>query len=179
MRTKSEEPNVYKFRIEPDGSYVLVAKAYLNLYCIERILGKAKVKGDRKTYELIEIKDYGCPICDGTYLVERKKLTFGVVCHFITTHAYGARSVQHHPYSADLLDDELLDDLGIEVLKYKHFYSSDDFLADCFYPVKKDAVSDELLKQLKEKSEKEVQEAARIRELRNSTKRYAPKWTMV
>lgn len=164
---KNNKPNVYKFIVDDNGQYVLTAKGNVNLYGVERILGKVKVKGDRKTYELIEIKNRYFDD-DGYYLTEREKLTFDIVARFVTSHDNGDRSVQHRPFYDDLKDKELLDDLGMEVLTYKHYYSGNDFLADCFMPMKKIDVTEELIQKLKEKSEKEEQDAMALRESRLS-----------
>ena len=119
---------VYKF-VEKDGKYGLTEKAVFNPYTIERILGKVKI--GRKCYEKIYVQDcYG--IFFGTFLTERKNLTFDVVEHFVTSYSYGIRSVQNHPYTEDLFDDQLIDDVGMAVLTYKHFYSSQDCLADVY-----------------------------------------------
>lgn len=141
---------------EKDGKCVLTAKAEINPYHIEKILGKASVKGSKKIYEYIYIKAFNCDF-EGVLLTERKNLNFDVVTSFIETYYNGDRSVENHPYYADLKDNELLDDLDIEVLTYKIFYSISG-LRTRFYPCKRNEITEELRESLKEKTKKAEEE---------------------
>ena len=153
--------DIYRFE-EHDGKYVITEKATLPHLSIERILGKVVIKNG--VYEKVELKSgiFGSA-CDGIYLTKRKNLTYSIVKQFIETYSNGTRSVQRHPYTDDLFDDELLDDIGMTVLTYKYFYSGDDRLVDTYYPVKKEDVTEELLSQLEETSKQQMEEAARLR----------------
>lgn len=124
---------MYKYEIN-NGIYVLTAKTTdINPYNIERILGKVQVKGRKTDFELIEIKsrhfDY-----DGKYLIKRSDLTYEIIGHFIESCDGCVRSKQNHPYERDLLDKDLLNDLGIQVLTYKYFYIGDNKIRDLYYP---------------------------------------------
>ena len=148
---------VYKF-IEKDGVCIKTEKTTdISLYWIEQILGKAVVKGSKKEFEKIAIKNRHFDV-DGTYLVERKYLTRDIVCSFITSYYNGTRSVQSHPYTRDLFDDELLDDLDIVVLTTKWFYSGDNKLNDVYRTFRKEVVNDGLLQALKENDIKQQED---------------------
>ena len=159
-RTKKKSVCVYKFKIE-SGEYILTEKAVLpNLHRIERIIKQVKVKNDLRSFELIQLGkwDYSF-LC----LVERKELDFDNVSSFINYYTGGERTEESHSYKKDLLDNELLDDLGIVVLTYKHFYSGTNSILTCYKPVYKTEVTDELKNELKKYSEEQIEEAARIR----------------
>ena len=148
---------VYKF-IEKDGICIKTEKTTdISLYWIDRILGKVTVKGSKKEFEKIVIKNRHFDV-DGTYLVERKHLTRDVVCHFITSYYNGERSVQNHPYTMDLFDDELLNDLDIVVLTTKWFAIGDNRLYDHYRTFRKDKVNDELIRALKENDIKQLED---------------------
>lgn len=170
--------DIYRFE-EHDGQYVITEKATLPGLPIERILGKVVIK--KSIYEKVELKSLFVP--EGVYLVKRKKLTFQTVKQFVTFYSDGTRCVQHHPYTDDLFDDELLDDIGMTVLTYKHFYSGNNLLADVYYPVKKEKVTDELLAQIEEINQKETAEAARLRahwaQMREDANKNQAVWTQV
>ena len=142
---------VYKF-IEKDGVCIKTEKTNdISLYWIEQILGKVKVKGSKKEFEKIVIKNrfYGKDV-DGIYIVERKYLTRDVVCSFITSYYNGIRSIQNHPYTRDLFDDELLDDLDIIVLTSKWFYRGNNKLSDDYCTYRKEDVNDKLMQEIKD-----------------------------
>lgn len=141
----------YTFK-EQNGIYELTGKAEFNPYNIEKILGKVKVKGKRQDYELIYIKSEYPRIYDGIVLTERKNLTFKVVTFFIRTCWYCERSVEHRPYYNDLKDKELLNDLDIEVLTYQRYWESEKCITTCFYPCKRDEITEELKTELEERT---------------------------
>ncbi len=68
------------------------------------------------------------------------------------------RSKQYHPYEKDLLDDELLNDLGLEVFTYKHYCSGDKLLVDHYEPIEKDKITEEFKKHLEELTRSAVKE---------------------
>lgn len=140
----------YKFK-EQDGICEITARAEINPYHIERILGKARVKGKKAEYEYIYIKSYDSDF-EGVLLTERKNLNFDVVSNFITRYSNGVRTAGNHPYCADLKDDDLLDELGIEVLLYKHFFSMGSGLCVCYYPCKRTDITEELKEKLRERT---------------------------
>jgi len=125
---------MYKYEINNEGKYILTAKTTdINPYNIERILRKVPVKGRKTDFELIEIKsrhfDY-----DGKYLIKRSDLTYEIIGHFIESCDGCTRSKQNHPYESDLLDKDLLNDRGIQVLTYKYFYIGYNKIRDLYYP---------------------------------------------
>lgn len=162
----------YKF-VKNDDKYEITEKALFNPYHIERILGKVTIKN--KVYELIEIKGRWANF-EGVYLTERKNLTFKVLASFVSGYSGGDRSEQWHPYKRDLLDPDLLDDIGMEVFTYKHFYSGTNEILDCYLAVKKDEATEELINALNERSVSAVNEADRLRALWESHKPKEPKW---
>lgn len=169
---------IYKFEKDETG-YTLIAQADL-IGHIDRILKKVKVKGKRKDFELIYVKTRLSSQNDGYYLIARRDLDFREMSSFICYHSNGVRSVQWHDYRDDLLDEEILDDLGMTVLTYKYYYSGNDKLADKFYPVLKENVTDELLEELKNQTEKAIAEAKNLREYRAEQKNlYSMKWQPV
>lgn len=153
--------NCYIYKaIEKNGKYEITAKAELNPYTIEKMLGTVVIKN--KIYEKIAVKTRY--MTEPVYgLTERANLTFDVVASFVTSFSNGDRSVDSHPYTEDLLDDDLLDDVGMVVLTRKHFFSSSNHLAEVYYPVKKEKVNDELIEYLNEYSKKQEAEAVQLR----------------
>lgn len=162
----------YKF-VKNGDKYEITEKALFNPYHIERILGKVTIKN--KVYELIEIKGRWASF-EGVYLTERKNITFKVLDSFVSMCSAGDRSEQWHPYTEDLLDPDLLDDIGAKVLTYKHFYSGSNEICDVYCAVKTDEVTEELINALNERSVSAVNEAARLRALWESHKPKEPKW---
>lgn len=162
----------YKF-VKNGDKYEITEKALFNPYHIEKIFGKVTIKN--KVYELIEIKSRWADF-EGVYLTERENLTFKVLARFVCSYGNGDRSEQWRPYKEDLLDPDLLDDIGMEVLTYKHFYSGSNELLDIYFPVKKDEVTEELINALNERSVSEVNKADRLRAHWASFEPKEPKW---
>lgn len=133
----------YMFK-EQNGKIELISKAKINPYNIEKILGQTKVKGKHQMYEYVYLKSRNF---EGVLLIERKALNYDIVSHFIQCYSSGFRSVENHPYTLDLKDSNLFDDLGITVLTYKYFYICNG-LRTCYYPCKKSDVSEELIEKL-------------------------------
>ncbi len=108
-------------------------------YTIEMILGKTKIEGSKLDWEKImtkrDARDFG-----EYYIVRRKDLLkkTDAIIRFVQSYCNGSRSLQWHPYTRDLFDDNLLEDAGIIVLNYKHFYSGDGEIDDVYYAVSKD-----------------------------------------
>lgn len=122
----------YLYKLLPDGKIELTHEAEINIFNIDKIFRKVKAKGRRVDFELVALRsrDYG-PV---NIAVKRSDITYDVMSHFITSYYNGDRSVQRHPYTDDLFDDDILDDLGMCVLTYKYYYAGSRFLADMYYP---------------------------------------------
>lgn len=111
----------------------------INPYTIEMIFGKTKIEGSKLDWEKIMIKrdarDSG-----EYYIVRRKDLLkkTDAIIRFVQSYCNGSRSLQWHPYTRDLFDDDLLEDAGIRVLTYKHFYGSDGEVKDVYCAVSED-----------------------------------------
>ena len=163
---------IYTF-VAVQEKYQLTSKAEANLYHIERILGAVKVQGKSELFEKVEIKDRYTGF-EGIFLTERKNLNFDVVEDFVTGYYNGVRSVQSHPYTDDLLDDDLLDDLDMTVLTYKHFYSMGGGLCDVYYPVKKEKATDELRQTLNQWTEEAISDKKTWDKCREEERRNIP-----
>ena len=161
---------IYQFAVV-QGEIQLIARADGNLYNIERILGVVKVKGKKELFEKVEIKDRLSGFA-GIFLTERKNLNFDVISHFITNFSNGVRTVQSHPYTDDLYDDELLGDLGIKVLNYKHFYPMSGGMHDVFYPAKD--VTEDLLRELERRTQIAIQDEETWNLCREADRRNVP-----
>ena len=138
----------YLFEKDIYGRYVLTHQTTIYPCELLRIIGKRNVKGRRVDFEEIEILDrsdkrYRC-------LIKRKDLTISDLFMLIEFHEHGDRSIQSHPYTEDILDPTILDDFGIEVLTYKHYYSGNRKLCDSYYPVPKENVTSELKDKLEQ-----------------------------
>ena len=144
----------YLFKDDGKGNYIITHEAEIGCYVICRIICKRMVKGRKTEYEEIEIIDGGK---HRRCLVKRKDITVPVLISLICFYENGTRSVQWHPYTDDLLDVSLLDELGITILTYKHYYFGDKKLCDVYCPVKKDEVTPELLEKLQKRSDAAVE----------------------
>lgn len=170
---------MYKYEIN-NGKYVLTAKTTdINPYNIERILGKVHVKGRKTDFELIEIKsrhfDY-----DGQYLIKRSDLTYEIIGHFIESCDVCIRCKRHHPYEYDLLDKDLLNDLGIQVLTYKQFFVGDNEIDDMYYPISLSKLNEEDLQAIHKKLDQWSNEAiAAYEKHNNNDKRETATWTKI
>ena len=167
---KKNKTFVYKFRIN-EGEYEITEKAEDQmglLSNIERILGKVVVKGRNELFEIIEIKSRQFPSVNGVYLTERKNITYEYVKRFINFHSNGDRSVLHYPYTDDLKDDTLLSDLGISVLTYKHYYATDDYLADVYYVCRVEDANEDLKKRLDEVTTEAICQSKKVRAWRKA-----------
>lgn len=160
----------YLFNLLNDGSYEITHEADINIFNINRIFEKVKVKGRRVDFELVELRgrDYG-PI---KVLVKRSDINFEVMCHFVTTYYNGDRSVQHRPYTADLFDNDILEDLNMCVLTYKYYYSGERFLADVYYPCRLYTPYNEVNSLLTRRTEEALQEQKRHEESINKNKEH-------
>lgn len=166
---------IYKF-VSNGDEIELTAKAEGNLYCVERILGKVIVKGKNELFEMIEIRNRLSPQLNGIFLTERNNFNFDNIKSFIKFYSNGNRSKQWHPYEQDLKDDTLLSDLGIAVLTYKRFYSTDNKICDDYYVCKKEDVNEKLKEELKERSIQSENEAKRLRTIWASHEKRTINW---
>lgn len=147
------------YKVERDGDEIrLTEKAnFKSIFGIKDIQGPiTNVKGRKKAFEMLTISNNARGL-HGKYLIMRDQLDFDIVADFITSHPNGDRSVQYMPYTRYLHDGTLLDELGIVVLTYKHYYWGDHKLMDLYYPVRKDNVTDALLSKLDDLSNKAEQ----------------------
>lgn len=174
------EVTMYKYEINNKGKYVLTAKTTdINPYNIERILRKVQVEGRKTDFELIEIKSRHFNY-DGRYLIKRSDLTYDLVEHFITTCDICSRCTSHHPYELDLLDRDLLNDLGIQVLTYKQFFIGDNEIDDMYYPIKLSKLNDTDLQAIHKKLDYRTKEAiAAYERYNNNDKRETATWTKI
>ena len=150
-----------QFETDRNNNITLTKQATVNSVFIERIIGKRKVKGRKTDFEEIELAEFSpfdAHVTRTRCLVKRKDLSPSILMQFILFYCNGARSVQWHPYTDDLLDKELLDDLGVEVLTYKHYYLGDKQLCDVYCPVMKDDVTEELKNELKERTKNAIRQ---------------------
>lgn len=144
----------YLFKTIDNGVCLLTHEGKANLYRIDRIIAKrgVKKKGRHVDYEEVVI--------DGTHcLIKRKDLTFTVMSQFVACTKHESRSVQHRPYTDDLLDESLLNDLGLTVLTFKHYYSANDELCDLYYLARSEDVNDNLIKKLNDISNEAIEHA--------------------
>lgn len=158
----------YLFNLLNDGSYEITHESDINVFNINRIFEKVRVKGRRVDFELVELRgrDYG-PI---KVLVKRSDINFEVMCHFVTSYYNGDRSVQRHPYTADLFDNDILEDLNMCVLTYKYYYSGERFLADVYYPCKTNTPYNEVNSLLTRRTEEALKDQKRHEESINKNK---------
>ena len=140
----------YLFKVDDHGNYIITHEAIIGQCNITKIIGKRMVKGRKTEFEEIEFVEpneerHRC-------LIKRKELTPSEIIGLVEFYEHGARSVQWHPYTEDIMDLSLLDDLGIEVLTYKHYYWSDKKLCDVYLATKKENVTEELKDKLEQRS---------------------------
>ena len=155
--------DVYLFEINDRDECKITYEAsiYPSAFSLRKIIGKRTFKNKKTVFEEIEL-------FDGTRcLIKRKCLTEHIVRSFITGNEHGIRSVQHYPYTDDLLDTSLLDELNIEVLTYKHYYSGDKKIRDIYLPIKKDDPDkNKIIEWTKEQSIEAIEEEKYINEHR-------------
>ena len=140
----------YLFKVDDRGNYTITHEAVIGRCYITKIIGKRIVKGRKTEFEEIEFVEpnkerHRC-------LIKRKELTPSEIIRLIEFCEHGARSIQWHPYTEDLIDLSLLDDLEIEVLTYKHYYWGDKKLCDVYLATKKENVTEELKERLAQRS---------------------------
>lgn len=114
------------------------------------------VKGRKTEFEEIEFVEpneerHRC-------LIKRKELTPSEIISLIEFCERGVRSVQRRPYTEDLMDLSLLDDLEIEVLTYKNYFWGDKKLCDVYLATKKENVTEEVKEKLAKQSEDAIRE---------------------
>ena len=140
----------YLFKVDDRGNYIITHEAIIGRCNITKIIEKRMVKGRKTEFEEIEFVEpnkerHRC-------LIKRKELTPSEIISLIEFCEAGTRSIQWHPYTEDLMDLSLLDDLGIEVLTYKHYYWGDKKLCDVYLATKKENVTEELKEKLEQRS---------------------------
>ena len=140
----------YLFKVDDRGNYIITHEAIIGRCNITKIIGKRMVKGRKTEFEEIEFvkpnnERYRC-------LIKRKELTSSEVAGLIEFCECGVRSAQRRPYTEDLMDLSLLDDLGIEVLTYKHYFWRDKELCDLYLATKRENVTEELKEKLDQRS---------------------------
>lgn len=145
----------YLFKVDDHGNYIITHEAVIGKCNISKIIGKRMVKGRKTEFEEIEFvepnnKRYRC-------LIKRKELTPSEIIRLVEFCDAGTRSIQWHPYTEDILDLSLLDDLVIEILTYKHYYWGDKKLCDVYLATKKENVTEELKEKLAKRSEDAIQ----------------------
>ena len=146
----------YLFKVDDHGNYIITHEAIIGRCNITKIIGKRMVKGRKTEFEEIEFvepnkKRHRC-------LIKRKELTPSEIIGLVEFCDAGARSIQWHPYTEDILDSSILDDVGIEVLTYKHYYWGDKKLYDVYWATLKDNVTEELKEELEQRSKKAIRE---------------------
>jgi hypothetical protein len=146
----------YLFKVDDRGNYIITHEAIIGRCNITKIIGKRMVKGRKTEFEEIEFVEpnkerHRC-------LIKRKELTPSEIISLIEFCERGVRSVQWHPYTEDLMDLSLLDDLGIEVLTYKHYYWGDKELCDVYLATKRENVTEELKEKLEQRSKEAIRE---------------------
>lgn len=146
----------YLFKVDDRGNYIITHEAIIGRCNITKIIGKRMVKGRKTEFEEIEFVEpnkerHRC-------LIKRKELTPSEIISLIEFCEAGTRSIQWHPYTEDLTDLSLLDDLGIEVLTYKHYYWSDKKLCDVYLATLKENVTEELKEKLEQRSKEAIRE---------------------
>lgn len=140
----------YLFQKDTSGNYIITHQADIHDCRLNRIIGKRMIKGRKTEFEEIEIRDLKNNVF--RCLIRRKDLTVSDIFSFIGFYENGTRSIQHHPYTDDLLDPSLLDDFNIVVLTYKHYYWGDRALCDLYNPVLKKDITPELIEKLKSRT---------------------------
>ena len=146
----------YLFKVDDRGNYIITHEAIIGRCNITKIIGKRTVKGRKTEFEEIEFVEpnkerHRC-------LIKRKELIPSDIISLIEFCEAGTRSIQWHPYTEDLMDLSLLDDLGIEVLTYKHYYWSDKKLCDVYLATKRENVTEELKEKLEQRSKEAIRE---------------------
>jgi len=146
----------YLFKVDDRGNYIITHEAIIGRCNITKIIGKRMVKGRKTEFEEIEFVEpnkerHRC-------LIKRKELTPSDIISLIEFCEAGTRSIQWHPYTEDLMDLSLLDDLGIEVLTYKHYYWGDKKLCDVYLATKRENVTEELKEKLNQRSKDAIRE---------------------
>lgn len=146
----------YLFKVDDRGNYIITHEAIIGRCNITKIIGKRMVKGRKTEFEEIEFVEpnkerHRC-------LIKRKELTPSEIISLIEFCEAGTRSIQWHPYTEDLMDLSLLDDLGIEVLTYKHYYWGDKELCDVYLATKRENVTEELKEKLEQRSKEAIRE---------------------
>lgn len=146
----------YLFKVDDRGNYIITHEAIIGRCNITKIIGKRMVKGRKTEFEEIEFVEpnkerHRC-------LIKRKELIPSDIISLIEFCEAGTRSIQWHPYTEDLMDLSLLDDLGIEVLTYKHYYWSDKKLCDVYLATKRENVTEELKEKLEQRSKEAIRE---------------------
>ena len=146
----------YLFKVDDRGNYIITHEAIIGRCNITKIIGKRMVKGRKTEFEEIEFVEpnkerHRC-------LIKRKELTPSEIISLVEFCEAGTRSIQWHPYTEDLMDLSLLDDLGIEVLTYKHYYWSDKKLCDVYLATKRENITEELKEKLDQRSKEAIRE---------------------
>jgi len=151
---------IYKWARDKDNNVVITGKGTIYLQTkLRKIIGSVKPKGRKCIFEIVEIKNSLEP-----YLVKRKDFNFDILDSFVSYTGSGART-EYEPIYEDLLDDELLDELGFGILEYKIYYSGSNHLATEYELVKKEYLEQRKV-ELEEYSKKEIETANYWREKR-------------
>ena len=146
----------YLFKADDRGNYIITHEAIIGRCNITKIIGKRIVKGRKTEFEEIEFVEPNKE--RQRCLIKRKELTPSEIISLVEFCEAGTRSIQWHPYTEDLMDLSLLDDLGIEVLTYKHYYWSDKKLCDVYLATKRENVTEELKEKLDQRSKEAIHE---------------------
>ena len=114
----------YLFEKDGSGKYILTHQTIIYPCKLRRIIGKRNVKGRKVDFEEIEIQDqssarYRC-------LIKRKDLTVSDVLGLIVCYENGTRSIQSHPYTEDILDPSIIDELEMNQSKFD--YDEEEFI---------------------------------------------------
>ena len=144
----------YLFKVDDRGNYIITHEAIIGRCNITKIIGKRMVKGRKTEFEEIEFVEPNKERC--RCLIKRKELTPSEIISLIEFCEAGTRSIQRHPYTEDLMDLSLLDNLGIEVLTYKHYYWGDKKLCDVYLAAKRENVTEELKEKLEQRSKEAI-----------------------
>ena len=165
----------YSYEVH-NGKYLITGYTTdVNFHNIHRVLGKCKPIGKRSYYEEVEIMRPYPSYKRFNVLVKRSEITFKIIHSLLFD-----ETIQSSSLSELIQDEDLLKDMGIEVLTRKRYYSQPyPHVVDEYQIYKKEEVNDELIKHLEELSnnELEIYESEMIR--RNAREKELEEYSIV